>query len=71
MLGKYTTKFSLTNTKDKTLTINYDPKVFSELHDLEGKNEIASFELQPIQDNSKTDSMLKSIKRISQTLDVF
>lgn len=71
MLGRFTTKFTLTNPKDKTLTIFFDPKDFSELHDLQGKNEIAAFELQPIQDNGKTDYMLKSIKRISQTLDVF
>lgn len=69
ILGRKSTKFTAVNHTEKTLTIFYDPKDFFELHELQGKNELAEFELQPVQENGRIDYMLKSINRISHGLD--
>jgi len=66
ILGKTTTKFTITNPNEKTITVFHDPKDFKELHLIQGNEEIAIFELKPIKENNKTEYMLKSIKRIAQ-----
>ncbi len=70
LLGKQTTMFTATHPKEKTLTVFYEPKDYEELQELQGKEHVAIFEIQPIQ-GKKLEYFLKKIKKIAQTSDAF